>query len=166
MVETLRATVGDLLRQVQRSKVGTWQTVIFVEFDTSTVVFYGTICPNNSKTYLAPIKCSNQYFLDVFDQKYITFWWRWEGGGDEERAEEGKYGGCILYSCVKMGPYNCSKKTEGDEGLNLTEMYCKHTCNTTVYPSVQILSVSRNFQEHIQVYLPSSLQSYLNKPRA
>jgi hypothetical protein len=29
-------------------------------------------------------------------------WYQWEGGGHKERAKEGKYGGSIMYLCVKM----------------------------------------------------------------
>jgi hypothetical protein len=28
--------------------------------------------------------------------------YQWEGRGHKERVKEGKYGGCILYSCMKI----------------------------------------------------------------
>jgi hypothetical protein len=35
-------------------------------------------------------------------QALSGYWEQWEGGGHKESMKEGKYGGSILYSCMKI----------------------------------------------------------------
>jgi hypothetical protein len=32
----------------------------------------------------------------------VFSWYQWEGGGHKEKVKDGKYGGCILYLCMKI----------------------------------------------------------------
>jgi hypothetical protein len=63
---------------------------------------------DTSMKYQGEISCNYQSTLKKKkkDRKIKLFLsgdvYQWEEGGNKERVNEGEYGGCILYSCVKI----------------------------------------------------------------
>jgi hypothetical protein len=72
---------------------------------------------------------------------------------------EGKYDGCILYSCMKMKPIEIILRKgkgmrENNGGVNLIKIYCKHICKCHNVSPCTIIYANKIFKFCISISSP------------